>query len=99
MKVMANSEPRRLSANNQTFWRADIGVGDSVTLFNQIGRKNGSGRRGPAAIPDVDGTGATAKFQGQSAKVDRCGVHKRQKLTEVGGVCGLDVDRFPCAVL
>ena len=84
-KGSANSKLRRVLANNRTFRRAGIEVGDSVCFREQVGRKSAPESRGHAVIPDFDEPDLTSKLPRQTFKVARYCESRLRASTEVGG--------------
>ena len=83
LKEIANSELRRLLARTKTFSCAEIDVGDMALFYKARSRKSSPRRTGPAKVLEIDATGETVSFQSQNFKVDRYGVRKRMKDSEV----------------
>ena len=63
LKEKANSRLRRLLALNKSFTYADVKIGDAVLFYKAQNKKSTPRRRGPTLILDIEGTGATVKFQ------------------------------------
>ena len=59
----ADRKLRRPVAHNRSPNSADVTDGDSVHVSKAVNRKSAPRRRGPAAILEIDETGATDKFQ------------------------------------
>ena len=53
-----------------------VKVSDVLRLQETSNRNSTPRWRGPARIPDIDDGCATAKFQGQTSKVERCCVRR-----------------------
>ena len=62
LKEAANSELRRLFAQNESSNRADAQVGDTVLFYKASSRKGTQRRRGQATILDIDEAGVTVKY-------------------------------------
>ena len=77
LKEIANSKLRRLLAYNITFGCVDIKVGDLVPVYKAPQPKSNPRWRGPAAILDIDESGATLEFQSQYSKVTRYCVRRK----------------------
>ena len=79
LKAIANSKLRRLLAHSKTFDCVDIKVGESGCFYKAPRKKSNPRWRSPAALPDIDESGATLKFQPQSCKVARFCVRRKSE--------------------
>ena len=80
LREIANSKLRRLLAYSKTLDCVDIKVGDSVLFYKAPHKKSNPRWGGPAAILEINESGAVLKFQSQTRKVAQYCV--RRKLEE-----------------
>ena len=76
----------RLSARNRPFDCTDVNVGDSALVYKSASRKGPPRRRGPGVGPDIDETGVTVTFWGQTFKVARNYLRRKVAPENVGEV-------------
>ena len=69
LKKMARSKLSSLLARDRWFNCTEVKVGDSVPSYKSVNRESTPRSHGPPAILDIDGAGATAKFQRQKSRV------------------------------
>ena len=89
LRGIANIGLRWLLANNKSFSRADVRIGDTA-LFSKGTNKKGAPRRGGStSISDIDETGVTTKSQTQTFDVARFRAREKVAAKDVEGA---DVD-------
>ena len=76
-KEVANRKLRRLLAYSGSFDCSFVKIGNSVLFYGAANHKSAPRRSSPAKMSDIDGTGATAKFQSQTFKVERACAMKK----------------------
>ena len=88
MGALAKSKLEGLMARYQVSNCAGAAARDSVLRCKSANWQGAPMWRGPPAVPDIDETGVTGEFKGQTFKVAGCSVRKRVDPENVGGVDG-----------
>ena len=70
-------------AYKKPFTCTDVRIGDAMLSYKAQNKQIEPRRTGPASIADIDETGATAKFQAQTFKVERSCARKKVEAKEV----------------
>lgn len=83
-KEVANRKLRRLLAYSGSFDCSFVKIGNSVLFYGAANHKSAPRRSSPAKMSDIDGTGATAKFQSQTFKVARACAMKKMEPQDAG---------------
>ena len=83
LEEIAASGVRRSLAFKKPCTCTDVEIGDTVLSYEAQRKKSTPRREGPAVISDIDGTGATAKFQSQIFNVARICVREKGEEKDV----------------